>query len=362
MKQKNQPAPPSLANAVDVICIQASQLSNLANTLANGYSDYPSIQGKILSESAGLDSAQKNLSSTCQSLSGNAGSNELAKSWERLSSSCRSIANAIIALLEILFRVEVERIYATNEKLQTAVNSAVSFPAAQIEANQQKFADLASDSASYANHLAQFLNMRAQSEESPSHKAELQQAAQTLLQSAQEIVNKANDCMDEPSDTQRVQDFGQLNRNAGATANEIIERIRDVEAQRNFARVPSAEMPQAPTTERVDPMQMEAPASPTPQKVTQVNTPPPQKSQPAQQTRNPAPVRESGGSRGQYKPAQNRPSQQRAGAPARRQAPQAKATDMNQIVDMAKDLANNNQVRWITKKSSERLTRNRERN
>lgn len=70
MKEKNQPAPPALANAVDTIGNQSFQLVNIANNIATGYGEYPTIQASILSESAGLDSAQKNLVSTCNSMKG----------------------------------------------------------------------------------------------------------------------------------------------------------------------------------------------------------------------------------------------------------------------------------------------------
>ena len=107
----------------------------------------------------------------------------------------------MITLLEILYQAEVERIVLTEQKAQQAVASAASFTPEQVDSDQQAFADAASDSATYLNHLAQFLSQRASGEES-SHHEELNATAQTLLGLADDLINQANECMDEPEDAE----------------------------------------------------------------------------------------------------------------------------------------------------------------
>ena len=72
MKARQSPAPPGLLGASEQIGLQCGQLADIATSLAQGYADFPSIQARIQSEAAGLDSSQKNLVSTVQSMAGTA--------------------------------------------------------------------------------------------------------------------------------------------------------------------------------------------------------------------------------------------------------------------------------------------------
>ena len=324
LKSKNVTAPPTLSNAVEVISNHASQLAGLANTLASGYAEYATIQSKILSEAAGLSSAEKNLMSTCRSLSGSAGSVELASGWEKLNNACRAIATAVINLLEILYKAEVERIYITNERLQSAGDAALEFPVVNIDSNQQAFADTASDSATYASHLAQFLLQRAQGEESPAHKAELETTANLLANKAQDIVNQANECMDEPNDEQRHQAYHNMNKDVLHEGNKIVQRITEIEEERNRARLPPPPEPESAPTPQ--PVVMEAPKQPS----QIVSKPTPVVMQKAPEVLSHA------------KPSVIQSKPKSRGRPAPK--PQ-KLTNMNQVVDLAKDLAKQNEVR-----------------
>lgn len=320
-----------MTNAVDVISGHSQQLAGLANTLAQGYSDYPSIQSKIQSEAAGLSSAEKNLCSTCESLNRSSGASDISNGWQKLTSSCGSIANAVIALLEILYKAEVERIYITNEKLQSAGDASLSFPVSQIESQQQAFADKASDSATYASHLSQFLQQRAQGEELASHRDELQKAASILAQRAQEIVNQANECMDEPDDSSRQDKFHSLNKDVMNKGNEIIMRIKEIENERNRARIPSAATSSPPVVE----------VKTAPQKVKDEPKPVVSvKQAPTRAVEQPKPTIVE-----KPKPV-TAAKQQPRNTPSRSQ-PTGKISNLGQVVDMAKDFAKENEVRRI---------------
>lgn len=249
----------------------------------------------------------------------------MADSWQKLSHSCRSIADAIIKLLEILYGAETQRIYIVNEKLQKATKAAIAIPQSVVSDDQQKFADSASDAATYANHLAQFLQMRAQDEDSPYHQQELNQAANELLEIANSIVNQANECMDEPEQAAPRNLFNQHNAKAAEVANKIVSRIKEIEDMKKFP--PKPVEPPAP-----------APA-PAPAPVQQPKPANPPAAQPPRQ--NPAPQQKPP----QQQPAQQRPPQRQPAArapPANR--PNDRPKDIQEVVDAAKQFAAENEV------------------
>ena len=252
----------------------------------------------------------------------------------------------MIALLEILYQAEVERIYLTNEKAQTAIASAVAYPGDKVESDQQAFADRASDSATYINHLAQFLGQRAQAEESPVHQEDLNNAAHELMQLAEKVVNQANDCMDEPDDAQRLSVFQGTNNEASSVAAGIIAKIRALEGDRNLARIPN------PVQSSPAPVQrFEAPARTMERvaSVTETSAPAPVKTAapPAQKSPSPAPKMSGPPGVSQVKapaPVASKPRSQPAprGQPSGRGG---KPTSMGDVVDSARSLAAENQVR-----------------
>jgi hypothetical protein len=238
------------------------------------------------------------------------------------------MADAVIKLLEILYNAELLRIYMCNDRFQQCANQAKQYNSQQIENQQQQFADKASDSLSAANHLGQFLQIRAQGEELPVLKQEMEQASAQLIDLANQILNQANNCMDEPENQQAIQTFRNLNEQAQQIARTIVQKIKDAEAFKTQKPAPAAPAP----------VQAQAPRP-----VSNANPAMRNANLPSNSPGGNRPAQSQSQARPQNPPAQNRPAQPRqTRAPAAPAAP--KANNLQDVVNDAKSLAQQSEV------------------
>jgi len=153
--------------------------------------------------------------------------------WAGLVDACRVMSGKTIKLLQIVYAAELKRLFATADSLLGDMDK---LNTEDAKNNPQAFADTASDLASRAAQLAEYLRQRAKDEESPYMRSQLEERARQIDEKATQLIDAVNDLLQDPDNAEHAK-----------RVNDLLKELNDLVA--NSARVVNENQTELPTVD-----------------------------------------------------------------------------------------------------------------
>jgi DNA repair exonuclease SbcCD ATPase subunit len=222
LQEKNSEVPPQLPQAASVVNQTAKTLANIAKQLAEtNYKDHPSIKQEIIDAAVTVESATVTMDNAVRILQT---SPNREAGWEGLVDACRIMAGKTIHLLQIVYGAELKRLFAEAQQVGEGLQD---MNLKQAADDPQAFADKASEVGTKAVTFANHLKQRAQDEESPLLREQMEKDAEAIKKKANEFIDAVNRYLEDPTNPEKAHDVQRKMDELRKLINDASTRVRE---------------------------------------------------------------------------------------------------------------------------------------
>jgi len=196
LAEQNAAIPDQLPSAAEIVNKTARGLATIARELAKAdYAEFPEISKEINEAASAVDSATNGMDRAVNILKTSRGDRK--DGWNGLVDSCRIMSGKTVRLLQIVYGADLKRLQLTADQLKDDIDR-VDTSNLNDPRKQQDFAAQIQPLVTKALKLANYVNDRADDQDSPYSRDLLKNAALGLREGAQDLVNAGNAALNNP--------------------------------------------------------------------------------------------------------------------------------------------------------------------